>query len=61
MNIDYSAYEGFRVKGYTETVLSRGRIIIDKGEYLGRPGDGMFIKRGAYGGLYAAEGSATAC
>ena len=60
MNVDYSAYEGFKVRGYTETVLSRGRIIIDKGEYLGRAGDGMFIKRGPYGGLYAAEGSATA-
>ena len=54
MNIDYSAYEGFKVKGYTETVLSRGKVIIDKGEYLGRPGDGMFVKRGPYGGMYAA-------
>jgi dihydropyrimidinase len=54
MNIDYSAYEGFKVKGYTETVLSRGKIIVDKGEYLGRPGDGSFVKRGPYGGLYSA-------
>jgi dihydropyrimidinase len=53
MNIDYSAYEGFKVKGYTETVLMRGKIIIDKGEYRGRAGDGRFIKRGPYGGLYA--------
>ncbi len=53
MNIDYNAYEGFKVKGFTETVLSRGKIIIDKGEYLGRPGDGQFIKRDPYGGLYA--------
>ena len=40
MNIDYSAYEGFQVRGYTEMVLSRGRVIVDKGEYIGRPGDG---------------------
>jgi dihydropyrimidinase len=53
MNIDYSAYEGFKVKGYTETVLSRGKVIIDKGDYVGRAGDGEFVKRGPYGGPYA--------
>ena len=55
MNIDYNAYEGFKVKGYTETVLSRGKVIIDRGEYIGRAGDGQFIKRGPYGGQYAAS------
>ena len=53
MNIDYSTYEGFQVRGYTETVLSRGRVVIDHGEYVGRPGDGRFVKRGPYGGAYA--------
>ena len=53
MNIDYSAYEGFKVKGYTETVLSRGKVVIEKGNYVGRAGDGAFVKRGAYGGQYA--------
>jgi dihydropyrimidinase len=53
MNIDYSAFEGFKVKGYTETVLSRGKVVIEKGEYVGRPGDGMFVKRGPYGGIHA--------
>ena len=53
MNIDYSAYEGFKVKGYTETVLSRGKIVIDRGNYVGRAGDGAFLKRSAYGGHYA--------
>ncbi|MCZ6522333.1 MAG: amidohydrolase family protein, partial [Alphaproteobacteria bacterium] len=57
MNIDYSAYEGFRVRGYTETVLSRGKVVIDKGEYVGRAGDGMFIKRGPYGGIHATGGA----
>ncbi len=52
MNIDYNAFEGFQVKGFTKTVLSRGRVIIDNGEYLGRPGDGSYIKRGPYGGMY---------
>ena len=53
MNIDYSAYEGFEVQGYPETVLSRGKVVIDHGEYVGRPGDGRFVKRGPYGGMYA--------
>ena len=53
MNVDYSAYEGFQVRGYTETVLSRGRIVVDNGEYVGRAGYGQFIRRGPYGGAYA--------
>ncbi len=53
MNVDYSAYEGFRVRGYTETVLSRGRVVVDNGEYVGQPGNGQFIRRGPYGRAYA--------
>ncbi len=53
MKIDYNAFEGFKVTGYTETVLSRGKVVIDRGEYVGRPGDGRFLKRGPYGGQYA--------
>jgi dihydropyrimidinase len=49
MNIDYNAYEGMRVKGVTETVLSRGKVIIDHGKYLGTPGEGRFLKRSPFG------------
>ncbi|HEX5736354.1 MAG TPA: dihydropyrimidinase [Blastocatellia bacterium] len=52
MNVDYSAYEGMRVRGVTKTVLSRGRVIIDDGEYVGKPGDGQFLKRGTFSGRY---------
>ena len=58
MNIDYSVYEGFQVRGYTETVLSRGRVVVDKGEYVGRPGDGQFIRRRPNGGAYAPSAAA---
>ena len=51
MRVDYNAYEGFEVTGFTETVLSRGKIIIDKCEYVGQKGDGSFLKRGLYGGM----------
>jgi dihydropyrimidinase len=46
MNVDYSAYEGRTIKGVVETVLSRGRVVIENGEYKGKPGDGRFLKRG---------------
>jgi dihydropyrimidinase len=46
MNVDYSSYEGWTVKGKVETVLSRGRVIIENGEHTGKAGDGQFLKRG---------------
>jgi dihydropyrimidinase len=45
MNVDYNPYEGREVTGVTETVLSRGRIVIDNGVFVGRAGAGAFIKR----------------
>ncbi|MEK6406480.1 MAG: dihydropyrimidinase [Acidobacteriota bacterium] len=49
MNVDYSAYEGMKVKGVTKTVLSRGKVVIDEGKYVGSPGDGQFLKRSMFG------------
>ena len=46
MNMDYSAWEGYEIDGHVDTVLSRGKVIIDNNEYLGKPGDGKFVKRG---------------
>jgi dihydropyrimidinase len=45
MNVDYSCYEGMEVIGVTETVLSRGSVIIENGNYVGKPGHGKYIKR----------------
>ncbi|MET9487202.1 dihydropyrimidinase [Nocardia sp. NPDC006630] len=45
MNMDYSAYEGFEIDGHVDTVLSRGRVVIDAGQYLGTAGHGRFVKR----------------
>jgi dihydropyrimidinase len=50
MRVDYSAYEGWRVKGVTETVLSRGRVVVENGEFKGKAGAGRFIKRGEFAG-----------
>ncbi|HQZ81858.1 MAG TPA: dihydropyrimidinase [Pyrinomonadaceae bacterium] len=49
MNVDYSSYEGWKVKGKVETVLSRGRVVIQDGEHTGKAGDGQFLKRGECG------------
>ncbi|MEO8218332.1 MAG: dihydropyrimidinase [Acidobacteriota bacterium] len=48
MNVDYSAYEGRRVRGVTKTVLSRGALVIDEGKFVGSPGNGVFLKRGHF-------------
>jgi dihydropyrimidinase len=45
MNVDYSAYEGFTITGRVRTVLSRGHIVIDDGEYHGVTGHGRFLER----------------
>lgn len=50
MKVDYSAYEGFEVQGYPETVLSRGRVIVEKGKQRTR-GGGRFVKRALTGEL----------
>ena len=46
MNMDHSAWEGFQVDGHVDTVLSRGKVIVDKNQYLGSKGDGSYLKRG---------------
>ncbi|MGH3733854.1 MAG: dihydropyrimidinase [Acidimicrobiales bacterium] len=51
MNVDYSAYEGMAIQGQVVTVLSRGAVVIDHGEYVGRVGWGAFLARGLNGYL----------
>src|SRR5712675_2921729 len=51
MRVDYSMFEGIRIKGVPRTVLSRGRPVIDSGKFVGRPGAGQFLRRQAYSGL----------
>jgi len=45
MNVDYNPYEGRKVTGATDTVLSRGRLVIEDGTFVGRAGAGSFVKR----------------
>jgi dihydropyrimidinase len=45
MNVDYSAYEGKRITGRVETVLSRGELVISEREFTGRAGHGVYTAR----------------
>ena len=46
MNMDYSAWEGYEIDGHVDTVLSRGKVIVDDDAYVGTKGDGKYFKRG---------------
>jgi dihydropyrimidinase len=48
MRVDYSMFEGIQVTGIPEVVLSRGRVIVERNEFLGRPGGGEFVRRSTY-------------
>ncbi|MEU4445912.1 dihydropyrimidinase [Actinosynnema sp. NPDC050801] len=45
MNVDYSAYEGMEITGKVDTVLSRGRVVVDAGGFHGAAGHGEFLSR----------------
>lgn len=42
---DYNLFEGWELVGYPQKVFSRGRLIVDEGLWLGRAGQGRFIRR----------------
>lgn len=50
MRVDYNAYEGVEVQGISETIISRGKVIVDNCDYIGKRGDGQFVKRSLYSG-----------
>src|SRR5262245_19853038 len=48
MRVDYSAYEGRKVRGVSEIVMSRGNVVVENGEFKGKPGAGRFLKRSSF-------------
>ena len=46
MSMDYSAYEGIRIDGKVDTVLSKGKVLIEDDAYHGTKGDGAYLRRG---------------
>jgi len=45
MAVDYSMYEGFKVTGCADTVISRGKILIENKKWLDIRGWGQYLKR----------------
>jgi dihydropyrimidinase len=45
MNVDYSCYEGRSVVGGSDVVMSRGRVVVENGEWKGERGWGQFLRR----------------
>ncbi len=43
--VDYTPYEGLPVQGVPDTVLLRGRVIVQHGEYVGGKGGGRYLHR----------------
>jgi len=52
MRVDYSMFEGYEVKGNVRTVLSRGEVIVEGNQFLGKPGRGNYLRRTARGGAW---------
>jgi dihydropyrimidinase len=48
MRVDYSMFEGIQVTGMPDVVLSRGRVVVAGEKFLGRAGQGEFLKRATY-------------
>jgi dihydropyrimidinase len=46
-DVDYTPYEGRRLRAWPGMTLSRGEVVWDGREFLGRRGHGQFLRRGA--------------
>jgi len=44
-NLSYTQYQGLTVTGAPVTTISRGEVIVENGQYIGRRGRGKFVKR----------------
>jgi dihydropyrimidinase len=52
MRVDYSMFEGFHVRGNARDVYSRGELVVSKGQFIGKPGRGQYLRREARGGAW---------
>jgi dihydropyrimidinase len=44
-------FEGIKVKGMPDVVLSRGQVIVEGEKFYGKAGQGSFLKRAVYSGV----------
>jgi dihydropyrimidinase len=52
MRVDYSMFEGFKVRGNARDVYSRGELIVSAGNFIGHAGRGQYLRRQARGGAW---------
>lgn len=45
MNVDYSAFEGWKIEGRPSVVTVRGEVAVRDGKFVGKPGRGKFLAR----------------
>ncbi len=50
-NCDWNPFEGQELAGFPTWTISRGRVVVDEGQFVGEPGWGRFVKRTPGGGL----------
>ncbi|KQL55124.1 phenylhydantoinase [Heyndrickxia shackletonii] len=48
MAVDYNAFEGMKVTGEPVSVLSRGEFVVRDKQFVGKPGNGKYLKREKY-------------
>lgn len=53
MNVDYSGYEGWKVKGKCKQTILRGKLAVDNGKVKIEKGYGKFIKRDKHDLVYS--------
>lgn len=41
--LGWSPYEGWELQGWPRVVISRGEVIVEEGEFIGRPGRGEYL------------------
>ncbi|MDB6020473.1 MAG: dihydropyrimidinase [Pedosphaera sp.] len=45
MNVDYSAFEGWKIEGRPSVVTVRGQVAVRDGKFVGKVGRGQFLQR----------------
>ena len=50
--VEYNIFEGLDIIGRAETVLLRGKVVVEENKYVGILGEGKFIPGEPYGLAY---------
>ncbi|MFQ5831638.1 MAG: dihydropyrimidinase [Candidatus Thorarchaeota archaeon] len=48
-NCDWNPFEDWKLEGYPSTTISRGKVVVENGKFVGDVGHGKFLKRMPFG------------